>query len=354
MANTLVPNQCPPGFFRYVVISGDTIFQLADQLGVDEGLIIANNPLPDPASINPGDVLCLPIPINFPCNAVLHPTIDTPPNATGSILVRQLPDGQQSATVTAFGLPSLANFDGFEALIDIVGIGGFGFPLPQESPSTWAGTVIIPRPLLFAGAQVIVQPVNTQTSTVGSPVLTGDLSECARPQDPTHRFNIVALPTDTLFSLARTFGVSIEQIMVLNPGIVNPNVIFPGQIIAIPLVVPVLPIPAPSPAQYLVRTGDSFFTIARRFGLTVALLSAENPQIVDPNVLSVNQVINLVVTPPLPSPMNTAQLYVSVGETLLSISRRTGVSLEAIIAANPQIVDPNFIQVGQIINLPLD
>ena len=113
------------------------------------------------------------------------------------------------------------------------------------------------------------------------------------------------------------------------------------------------PDPPPSPAQYLVRPGDTLFTIARRFGLTVPLLLAANPQIVDPDIISPGQVINLTVTPPLPPPMNTARFYVSVSETLLSISRRTGVSLQAILAANPQIVDPDRIFVGQIINVPL-
>lgn len=168
------------------------------------------------------------------------------------------------------------------------------------------------------------------------------------------RVNIVAIPSDTLFSLGRIFGVlTIAEILAVNPGIVNPNVIFPGQIITIPSVAPVPPDATLSPAQYLVRPGDSLFTIARRFGLTVPLLLAVNPQIVDPDIVSVNQVINLLVTPPLPPQRNTAQFYVSVGETLLSISRRTGVSLQAIIAANPQIADPNFISVGQIINVPL-
>lgn len=172
--------------------------------------------------------------------------------------------------------------------------------------------------------------------------------------DNTPRVNIVVIPSDSLFSLARIFSIlTIDEILALNPGIVNPNIIYPGQIITIPSVAPVPPDPAPSPAQYLVRSGDSLFRIARRFGLTVALLQAENPQIVDPNVISVNQVINLVVTPPLPPPMDTAQFYVSVGETLLSIARRTGVSLQAIIDANPQIDDPNLIFVGQIINVPL-
>lgn len=165
--------------------------------------------------------------------------------------------------------------------------------------------------------------------------------------------NIVAIPSDTLFILAQTFGVSVAEILAVNPGIVNPDIIFPGQIITIPAAAPVPPNPGFSPAQYLVRPGDSLFLIAQRFGLTVPLLQAENPQIVDPNRIFVNQVINLVVTPPLPPEMGTIQIYVSVGETLFTIAQRTGVSLEAIIAANPQIDDPDIIFVGQIINVPL-
>lgn len=169
----------------------------------------------------------------------------------------------------------------------------------------------------------------------------------------TARVNIVALPSDSLSSLARTFGVTTRDILAVNPGIVDPNIIYAGQIITIPSAAPVPPVPAPSPAQYLVRPGDTLFSITRRFGLTVPLLLAENPQIVDPNIITPGQVINLTVTPPAPPTRNTAQFYVSVGETLLSIARRTGVSLQAIIAANPQIVDPDRIFVGQIINVPL-
>ena len=165
--------------------------------------------------------------------------------------------------------------------------------------------------------------------------------------------NIVVIPSDTLFFFAKTFCVSVEEILAVNPGIKDPNLIFPGQIIRIPAKAPVQPKPEPSPAQYLVRPGDTLFSIARRFGLTTALLVVENPQIADPNLIFVNQVINLVVTPPPPPDLGTARFYVSVGETLLSIARRTGVSLEAIIAANPQIEDPDLIFVGQIINVPL-
>ncbi|UNC93115.1 LysM peptidoglycan-binding domain-containing protein [Candidatus Contubernalis alkaliaceticus] len=167
--------------------------------------------------------------------------------------------------------------------------------------------------------------------------------------------NIVVRPGDSLFFFAQTFGVSVHEILAVNPGITNPDLIFPGQIVRIPARPLVGPDPGFARAQYLVRPGDSLFLIAQMFGLTVNLLIQENPQIADPNLIFPGQVINLTVTPPLPPkpPKGTIQIYVSVGETLSSIARRTGVSVQAIIDANPQIKDPNLIFVGQIINVPL-
>ncbi len=167
--------------------------------------------------------------------------------------------------------------------------------------------------------------------------------------------NIVVRSGDTLFFFAQTFGVSVEEILQVNPGIIDPDVIFPGQIVRIPARPLIGPDPEFARAQYLVRPSDSLFLIAQMFGLTVDLLIQENPQIVDPNLIHPGQVINLTVTPPLPPkpPKGTIQLYVSVGETLTSIAQRIGVSVQAIIAANPQIEDPNLIFVGQIINVPL-
>ena len=43
---------------------------------------------------------------------------------------------------------------------------------------------------------------------------------------------------------------------------------------------------------------------------------------------------------------------VKPGETLFGIAKANGISPEAILAANPDITDPNLIQVGQVIQLP--
>jgi len=50
---------------------------------------------------------------------------------------------------------------------------------------------------------------------------------------------------------------------------------------------------------YTVRAGDSLFLIARRFGLTVAQIQSANPQITNPNLIFVGQVICI---PSVPQP----------------------------------------------------
>lgn len=56
--------------------------------------------------------------------------------------------------------------------------------------------------------------------------------------------------------------------------------------------------------------------------------------------------------PPPPPRCNGTLYKVRQGETLFSIAKNFGISLQAIINANPQIKDPNSITVGQYICIP--
>lgn len=59
------------------------------------------------------------------------------------------------------------------------------------------------------------------------------------------------------------------------------------------------------------------------------------------------------VVTPTPTPVATPHLYrIRAGDTLAKIARREDVTVPDIIAANPQIVDPNHIEVGQWIVIP--
>src|SRR5690554_1930005 len=72
---------------------------------------------------------------------------------------------------------------------------------------------------------------------------------------------------DTLFFIAQRFGVSLSALIAANPQIADPDLIFPGQVICIPMeATPVPPCPGPT---YTVVQGDTLFTIAQRFGVTL-------------------------------------------------------------------------------------
>jgi hypothetical protein len=66
-----------------------------------------------------------------------------------------------------------------------------------------------------------------------------------------------------------------------------------------------------APEEHVVRAGETMVVIAKQHGITLKALLTANPQIKDPNLIRVGQVINLpsgqiVVPPPLPSPATPA------------------------------------------------
>ncbi len=112
---------------------------------------------------------------------------------------------------------------------------------------------------------------------------------------------------------------------------------------------PVPPVPPKPPVkEYVVQKGDTLFLIAKKFGVSLDDLIAANPQIKDPNRLTVGQVIFI---PKAPAPP-VKKYVVQKGDTLFLIAKKFGVTLNALIAANPQIKDPNRISPGDVINIP--
>jgi len=94
---------------------------------------------------------------------------------------------------------------------------------------------------------------------------------------------------DTLYSIARRFGVSVWQLASLN-NIYNVNLIYIGQVLIIPAAGPQPPGPNPVPNQYVVQYGDTLYSIARRFGLSVWQLASAN-NIANPNYIYAGQVL---------------------------------------------------------------
>lgn len=161
-------------------------------------------------------------------------------------------------------------------------------------------------------------------------------------------FHYQIVAGDTYFNLARRFNTTVEALIAANPG-VNPDRLMIGQVICIP----VAPGPGPCPGgTYQIQAGDTFFSIARRFNTTVEALIAANPG-VNPDRLMIGQIICLPPGVPGPIPCPGGTIYrVQPGDTLFLISRRFGISLDRLVAANPQLADPSRLRIGEPICIP--
>jgi len=87
---------------------------------------------------------------------------------------------------------------------------------------------------------------------------------------------------DTLSALSVRFGVTEEDLRRINPSLTGEPQ--PGDTICVPS------LRCPDGTLYVVHRGDTFTSIAKQFGVTVAQLSAANP-FVDPDVISIGQVV---------------------------------------------------------------
>jgi LysM repeat protein len=97
---------------------------------------------------------------------------------------------------------------------------------------------------------------------------------------------------DSMAKIASKFGIDLESLLEANPQIIDPNLIRKGQVITIPGQAGTLTVEA-SPSTYVVQRGDSMAKIAAKFGIGLQQLIAANPQIPDPDLIRRGQVIRI-------------------------------------------------------------
>ena len=92
---------------------------------------------------------------------------------------------------------------------------------------------------------------------------------------------------DTLFKIAKENGLSIEELIKANPKIKDPSLIAIGQEINIPEEVAVENEMDDSPrisiSKYSVKSGDNLYKIAKSNGLSLDELLVANPEIKNPS-----------------------------------------------------------------------
>ena len=112
--------------------------------------------------------------------------------------------------------------------------------------------------------------------------------------------------------------------------------------------------PDQTPKTHVVAAGDSFESIANKYGVTVRELVSANPQL-----LKIGDKLTVPVPVAIPqesdgggSSSTPKKTYtVKTGDTLTAIAIKFGITVPALAAAN-NIANPNLIQVGQVLVIP--
>lgn len=179
-----IPPSCPEGFFgRYTVIQGDTFYNISQIFRVRLEALAVNNPhITNPNIIYPGDVLCVPGFIRYPCCVTLTQDRNLPFGAGGTVFIGFAPQGGQSVSFSAT-LPepsAFGDFNSYTGEIFIPGIGGFGNELQPNSqdPPSWSVRIDLPSAAtVMPYSEAIIKPFNNITSTQGPVLLQGTIKQ---------------------------------------------------------------------------------------------------------------------------------------------------------------------------------
>jgi peptidoglycan endopeptidase LytF len=345
------PGVCPTGSTAYLVAPGDTLFSIAARFNTTVEAINSANPCIDPTNLRVSQLLCIPqAPMPTVCPPGSTQYTIRPGDTLFSLAI------QFNTTVQAI----LAINPGLDPnnlrVGQIICIPG---PTPTQCPPGSTQYTIRPGDTLFSLAiqfNTTVQAIlainpglDPNNLRVGQIICIPGPSPTQPGRCPTGSFEYTIRSGDTIYNLAIEFNTTVEAILAINPGI-NPNNLQIGQVICIPGTGPG---PGRCPAgtfEYTIMAGDTFFSLANRFNTTVAAIQAANPN-VDPNNLQIGQVICIPGAGPGRCPAGTFEYTIMAGDTFFSLANRFNTTVAAIQAANPN-VDPNNLQIGQVICIP--
>ena len=304
---------------QYTVQAGDTLYGISRKAGVSVDQLLSVNALSTSSVIHPGQTLSL----------------GTPTQQTNSTVATTVSTQSVSSTAkaTANGYYTVKAGD------TLYGISRkFGMSLSQLISANGISTSSVIQPgqtLRVVGGESASTVVKTNTASIR-----------------TSGGNYIVQSGDTLYSIARRSGVSLNTLLSIN-GLSQSSIIFPGQSLTVGQsdgrTVSAGYTPSKTTATststsgtYTVQAGDTLYSIARRSGVSLNTLLSINglsqSSIIFPGQsLTVGQSDGRTVSAgymPSKTTSTSGTYTVQAGDTLYSIARRSGVSLNTLLSIN--------------------
>ena len=162
---------------------------------------------------------------------------------------------------------------------------------------------------------------------------------------PENYINYTVKSGDSLYSIASKNDLTVQELK--NYNNLTSNVLQIGQILKIP-VVSTEEVPIGKYSEYVVKSGDSLYSIGRKYGYTPQQLIDYNN--LDSTILSVGQVLKIPTVSSDLEQTNYIEYTVKSGDNLYSIGRKYGVSPQELMNYNN--LTSNLLSIGQTLKIP--
>ena len=144
---------------------------------------------------------------------------------------------------------------------------------------------------------------------------------------------------DTIESIAEKLGITVAELKAYND--LTSNELTIGQVLLVPFEIE-------EQNTYTVQGGDSLYSIARKFNISVDVLKEENN--LSSNIISIGQVLRIPASEPVEPEQNYIVYIVKSGDNLYAIARRFNTTVDIIKDFNN--LTSNTLQIGQELLIP--
>ena len=193
-------------------------------------------------------------------------------------------------------------------------------------------------PIRYGAAPIAITGVATPVPATAAPGATAGPSPTPVPGSNPNFIRLTVRSGESFVTYVARYGVTGGLLRQANPQILNPNLIFPGNTVIVPVIVSFTP-SRTTPFFYAVLGGENANTIAAKFEMTADTLTKANPG------------ANFAVGSTVLIPAGPHLYTVKAGDTLSSIAAKFATTTDVLLGAN-SIPNPNTIALGTKLVIP--